>query len=231
MSKIIKKADRAAAAPATSASSTRPPKAAASASVGAPIEPAPPPMTKGREARQRIIAVAESLFTRQGFDGTSMRDIAADAQMQAASMYYHFASKEELLWAVWEKGGLELLLRARASIDGITDPWQRMEAICVAHVTGLLDWRKANQVLFVMPPWQYPEGIRDRVIALRDEYEQVFSAVISELPLRRGVDRHHLRLTLIGALSWSLYWYKAGGDPPATIAQRTLSLLRQGVER
>ena len=34
----------------------------------------------------------------------------------------------------------------------------------MAHISGLLDWRKANQLLFVMPPSQYPEGIRDRVI-------------------------------------------------------------------
>ena len=41
----------------------------------------------------------------------AMRDIAAAAEMQAASVYYYFESKEELLWAVWEKGGLELLHR------------------------------------------------------------------------------------------------------------------------
>src|SRR6266849_10970186 len=32
----------------------------------------------------------------------AMRDIAAAAEMQAASVYYYFESKEELLWAVWE---------------------------------------------------------------------------------------------------------------------------------
>lgn len=186
--------------------------------------------SKGMEARQRIISVAEALFSRQGFDGTSMRHIAAEAQMQAASMYYHFPSKEELLWAVWEKGGLELLRRARAATAGTKDPWARMEAICVAHVAGLLDWRRANQLLFVMPPWQYPESIRDRVIALRDEYEQIFASLIDELPLRRGVDRHRFRLTLIGALSWSLYWYKPDGDPPERIAKQMLKMLREGVD-
>jgi len=65
-------------------------------------------LTKGMQARERIISVAETLFNKQGFDGSSMRDIAAAASMQPASMYYHFSSKEELLWAVWEKGGVEL---------------------------------------------------------------------------------------------------------------------------
>src|SRR6185295_109083 len=67
-----------------------------------------PPLTKGLQAKARIIAVAEALFTKQGIDGASMREIAAAAKMQPASMYYYFESKHELVWAVWEKGGLEL---------------------------------------------------------------------------------------------------------------------------
>src|SRR5712671_8160789 len=84
-------------------------------------------LTKGAQAKARIISEAEGLFNRQGLDGASMRDIAAAAEMQPASVYYHFESKEELLWAVWEKGGLELLHRVADTIANKTDPWQRME--------------------------------------------------------------------------------------------------------
>src|SRR4051812_30185372 len=65
-------------------------------------------LTKGESAKQRIIEVAETLFSKHGFEAASMRDIAAAANMQPASMYYHFPSKDAILWAVWEKGGLEL---------------------------------------------------------------------------------------------------------------------------
>jgi AcrR family transcriptional regulator len=188
------------------------------------------PLTKGAQARARIISVAEALFNKQGFDGASMRDIAAAAEMQPASVYYYFESKEELLWAVWEKGGLELLNRVSDAIADKTDPWQRMETACVAHTSGLLDWRRANQALFVMPPWHYPEGIKARVIALRDEYEKIFVGLIDDLPLRKGVDRRYLRLTIIGALSWSLFWFKKERDTPAAIAKQILAMLRSGVE-
>lgn len=188
-------------------------------------------LTKGEQARERIISVAETLFNKQGFDGASMRDIAAAAEMRAASMYYHFESKEELLWAVWEKGGVELLNRVKAAIALKSDPWQRMETACVAHISGLLDWRRANQVLFIMPPWHYPEGIKARVIALRDEYENIFAELIDDLPLRARVDRRYLRLTLIGALSWSLFWFKKDRDTPASIARQILTMLRTGVDR
>jgi AcrR family transcriptional regulator len=157
-------------------------------------------LTKGAQAKARIISEAEALFNRQGFDGASMRDIAAAAEMQPASVYYYFESKEELLWAVWEKGGIELVDRVKNAIADKTDPWQRMETACIAHTTGLLDWRRANQALFVMPPWHYPESIKARVIALRDEYERIFVALIDDLPLRKGVDRRYLRLSVIGAV-------------------------------
>ncbi|WMT76491.1 TetR/AcrR family transcriptional regulator [Bradyrhizobium sp. Ash2021] len=194
-------------------------------------EVAPPRdgLTKGMQARERIISVAETLFNKQGFDGASMRDIAAAAKMQPASMYYHFGSKEELLWAVWEKGGIELLNRVNEAIAPVTDPWQRLETACVAHVSGLLDWRRANQALFVMPPWHYPESIKDRVIALRDEYESIFIRLIDDLPLSRDINRQYLRLTMIGALSWTLFWFKKErDDAPAVIAKQILSLLRSG---
>src|SRR5258706_2951649 len=193
--------------------------------------PAPAPLSpKAADARRRIIAVAEGLFTQRGFEGTSMRDIAAAASLNVASSYYYFPSKEELLWAVWEKGGRELLARAKSAIDGIADPWKRMEAACVAHVCGLLDWRRANQILHIMPPWQYPQGLRDRVIALRDEYERIFADLIEDLPLRDGIDRHQLRLMLIGALTWPLYWYRPGGRSPPAIARSILEMLRAGVQ-
>ena len=187
-------------------------------------------LTKGAQAKARIISEAETLFNQQGFDGASMRDIASAAEMQPASVYYYFESKEELLWAVWKKGGVELLERVRSAIAGKTDPWERMETACIAHTTGLLDWRRANQALFVMPPWHYPESIKARVIALRDEYERIFIGLIDELPLRKGVDRRYLRLSLIGALSWSLFWFKKERDTPSAIAKQMLSMLRVGVE-
>src|SRR6476646_173416 len=91
------------------------------------------PLTKGAQAKARIIAEAETLFNMQGFDGASMRDIAAAAEMRPASVYYYFESKEELLWAVWEKGGIELLDRGKNAFVDKTDPWQRMETACIAH--------------------------------------------------------------------------------------------------
>jgi hypothetical protein len=53
----------------------------------------------------------------------------------------------------------------------------------------------SNQVLFVMPPWHYPESIKARVISLRDEYERIFADLIEDLTLRPKIDKRYLRLT------------------------------------
>ena len=54
----------------------------------------------GASTRERILDVALDLFTDQGFDGTSMREIAERLGISKPAIYYHFASKEEILMAL-----------------------------------------------------------------------------------------------------------------------------------
>jgi len=54
----------------------------------------------GASTRERILDVALDLFTDQGFDGTSMREIAERLNITKPAIYYHFASKEEILMAL-----------------------------------------------------------------------------------------------------------------------------------
>jgi AcrR family transcriptional regulator len=68
---------------------------------GAPTRDDPPSGDRpGASTRERILDVALDLFTDQGFDGTSMREIAERLHMSKPAIYYHFASKEEILVAL-----------------------------------------------------------------------------------------------------------------------------------
>jgi len=49
---------------------------------------------------ERILEVAMRLFTEQGYDGTSLREIADELGFTKAALYYHFQSKEEILLAI-----------------------------------------------------------------------------------------------------------------------------------
>jgi AcrR family transcriptional regulator len=74
---------------------------AALAAAGPPARDDPPGRDQpGASTRERILDVALDLFTDQGFDGTSMREIAERLRISKPAIYYHFASKEEILMAL-----------------------------------------------------------------------------------------------------------------------------------
>jgi AcrR family transcriptional regulator len=64
-----------------------------------PAAAAPQPDAKS-DTRQRILSVALDLFTEQGYDGTSLREIAEQLGVTKAAIYYHFESKEDILMAL-----------------------------------------------------------------------------------------------------------------------------------
>jgi AcrR family transcriptional regulator len=49
------------------------------------------------ETRQRILAIAADLFSRQGYTGTTIADIARELGTTTAALYYHFPSKADIL--------------------------------------------------------------------------------------------------------------------------------------
>jgi len=63
-----------------------------------------PPKSRrsGAETRAEIRRVALELFTEKGFDATTTRDIAAALGMNQASLYYHFAGKDEIVRSLME---------------------------------------------------------------------------------------------------------------------------------
>jgi AcrR family transcriptional regulator len=66
-----------------------------------------------RVGKQRILEVAEELFTSQGYRAVSIRDIARGCQISSAALYYHFHSKEDLFRTVLEQHAGTLNSRMR----------------------------------------------------------------------------------------------------------------------
>lgn len=58
------------------------------------------PPTRGDSTRQKLLTAAHRLFLKQGFHGTSMRQIAEEAEMAVGGIYNHFATKEDIFAAV-----------------------------------------------------------------------------------------------------------------------------------
>lgn len=174
--------------------------------------------------RQQLLDTAARLFRQHGYHATSMRDIASAVGMLPGSIYYHFASKDELLVTVYREGVSRIAERLDAAVAGKKEPWQQLEAACIAHLQTLLDHSDYAQVVIRVLPDDAP-AVRVRLAALRDQYEERFKDLVAALDLPAYVDRHYLRLLLLGALNWSQVWYRRGGDSPRTIAKRFLQVL------
>jgi AcrR family transcriptional regulator len=96
-----------------------------------------PPTPDATPTKRRILLAGLKLFAERGYHATSIRDIAAGAQVQSASLYSHFASKEailaELVLIGHDEHHRELL---SALLGSGVDPRQQLVALVRAHVLG-----------------------------------------------------------------------------------------------
>jgi AcrR family transcriptional regulator len=191
--------------------------------------PAVAPAPRADNRLPLVLDAAARLFAEKGYGATSMRDIAGAVGMLPGSLYYHFASKEELLVAVYEEGVRRIKAALAPALAQPGDPWQRLENACAAHLAGLLEGSDYGQVVIRVRPDDAPD-VASRLVALRDEYEHAFSQAIQDLPLPPRTDRRALRLMLLGALNWSQTWYRPGKDSPQALARRFVRLLRDPME-
>jgi len=72
-------------------------------------------LTKGERTAQRIMTAAEGLFARNGFEGTTLRDVAEVAGIREPGIYNHFSNKEDLYCSVLQRS----LVPIAAAIDAV----------------------------------------------------------------------------------------------------------------
>jgi TetR/AcrR family transcriptional regulator, cholesterol catabolism regulator len=178
----------------------------------------------------KVLDEAARLFRTRGFEGTSVRDIARAVGILPGSLYCHFETKEALLVAVYVKGVQQITDSVREAIAQESQPWERLEAACMAHLEAILHDDDYAQVVVRVRPDDVPVA-HESLIDLRNRYEALFAGLIRELPLARATDRRVMRLMLMGAMNWSQTWYRPGGRfNPRAIARKFIALLRQGQE-
>jgi AcrR family transcriptional regulator len=103
-------------------------------------DPAPEQTT-----RERILDVALDLFVEKGYEKTSLREIAERMGFTKAALYYHFASKADLLMALH----LRLHHLTEAALDALGDGPVTMKA-WEGFLDDAIDKMQANRKLFAM---------------------------------------------------------------------------------
>jgi TetR/AcrR family transcriptional regulator, cholesterol catabolism regulator len=184
---------------------------------------------RGNSRLPQLLDEAARAFAGRGFAAASVREIVGPIGMLPGSLYCHFATKEALLVAVYKEGVERISAAVDAAVAPLAEPWARLEAGCIAHLTSLLDQTDYSQVVIRIRPSDAP-AVEHELTALRDHYESRWGKLVAALPLERGVDRSDLRLFLMGALNWSQTWYRDGGaSTPERIARRFVGLMKASV--
>lgn len=163
-----------------------------------------------------ILDAASRIFRRKGLQAAGMRDIAAELGMAVGNLYYYFKDKEELLAFVQEEtlaGLLELAAQARER-DLRADA--RLFLLIVGHVVRLNEETPGSlahlEVEALGPRW------RRTVQARRDAYERAFREVLEEGiadGVFRPADPKVSALAILGAVNWTVKWFRPGGGKTA----------------
>lgn len=87
------------------------------------------PKTKSDETRSRILQAAIELFRRKGFEETTMREIAAEAEVATGAAYYYFASKDAIVMAFYEQSADEMAPQLEEALAAGKDLKARLAAL------------------------------------------------------------------------------------------------------
>jgi AcrR family transcriptional regulator len=174
---------------------------------------APDALDEGNR-RQELLRGAARLFRNKGFAATTTRDIAAAAGMQSGSPFYHFESKAALLFAVMEQGmraALQSLAEAlQASAANGASPEGLLRTLVRAHFDVLLG-PGSDFIPVMLYEWRsLTPAQRADIARLQREYEAAWADALKALCAagRIRADARVTRLMMLGALNWSVQWYK-----------------------
>ena len=163
--------------------------------------------------RRELLRSAAKLFRRKGFDATSTRDIAAAVGMHSGSPFYHFKSKQALLFAVMDEGMREAIVRQRQVLEraaGLApDPAAHLRLLVRNHFEVLLGPGSDFIPVMLYEARAITPRHRALLAQLQSEYEADWVPVLAALHASGHLraDVKLARLFIFGALNWSAQWY------------------------
>ncbi|MDA8063602.1 MAG: TetR/AcrR family transcriptional regulator [Actinomycetota bacterium] len=179
----------------------------------------------------RILDAALRAFATSGYEATSLDSLAGDLGIRKQTILYHFSSKEQLLDAVIDSAGADLIAAVEGGLDGVGPGWERVEAVVRAvfrlagrrpELPGLL--REVSRL--GAPP---ATRLRERLEPFVEAATAFFDREVAAGSMRRQ-DSQLLLLTayssVIGAATEVEVLRALGVDPTArTLVRRRRELL------
>jgi len=185
-------------------------------------------------SREAILESAAQVIRQKGFHGASMADIAEAVQLQKASLYHHFSSKQEIL--------LELLDRALGMVSvGMAQVMQqdvpadeKLRLAMRSYLKILSEQGDLVSVLLLEHRSLDPEN-QSRHIPHRDRFENMWRDLIKE-GVETGVFQcEDIPMTargLMGVMNWTITWYRPNGKLSIDeIADHFANVFMNGLKR
>ncbi len=174
------------------------------------------------EVKEAIVNVARHIFSRFGFRKTTMDEIAIASKKGKSSIYYYFASKEEIFQAVVEKEALILKQELINAINQADSPANKLKAHVLIRMRTMeklanfysaikddylshLDFiekirKKYDQEEIQMMENILKEGVQNNIFEIDDTSLAAIAIVTAlkgmEIPLFWGVEEHDIERRL-----------------------------------
>ncbi len=182
------------------------------------------------DSRRLVLDHAARLFRERGYAETSQRDIADACGIRTASLYYHFASKEEIVAEVLNIGVATVSAEVERRVDALgpdAAPAARLQAAITGHLCALLEldnYTGANIRIF----GHVPPRVREITMGPRDAYEawwrDLLAKIAAQGAFRPEVDLKVIRLLLLGAMNWTVEWHRPRPDAAESVEAIARSL-------
>lgn len=184
--------------------------------------------------KEQILSTAAKMFKQRGFASTSMRDIASELGMEAASLYHHIKSKEEILEVICFSLADQMVVAIAEVNDIYFNAEEKLRMAIKNHIT-LLTQHVDYSAVFLHEWRSLSEPKLSEFKALRDAYENELKVILNDgenEDLFEAVDQKFAALTILSTLNWVNEWYNPKGKmSPTQIANKLSDFILGGLRK
>lgn len=175
-----------------------------------------------------IIQAAADVLKDNGYEASTMKDIAGRVNLTAASLYHHFKNKDFLLLAVLELGLGQAIEKMKPIVESEQSASDKLQQMIETHIDGItgnptVGAAMVFEIKALMNVSTAGRGNgnkqefierRDKFFEQRDSFEKMFRETIKAGVASgefREVDAAIVAKSMLGAQNWVGVWYKSGG--------------------
>jgi TetR/AcrR family transcriptional regulator, cholesterol catabolism regulator len=169
-----------------------------------------------QEPRQEILRAAARLFQQQGYDATSMNDVAAALKLSKGGLYHHFQSKDEILFHIMSHAMDITEQRVINAARRVEDPEERLRTLIRLHIGVVLSEEDREVTVMLHENHPLPPALRRKINARKKDYVHFVENLVADVQRKRGtagtVTPRAAAFALLGLINWIYQWYKPGGE-------------------